>query len=54
MQRLKRGEAVEEEPAEGLFKGTDDTRQRTREATDFGIKVKGVEDVAVRLAKFIG
>ncbi|MGH2956201.1 MAG: RelA/SpoT family protein [Solirubrobacterales bacterium] len=51
MQRLKRGEAVEEEPAEGLIKGTDDARQRTREATDFGIKVKGVDDVAVRLAK---
>jgi GTP diphosphokinase / guanosine-3',5'-bis(diphosphate) 3'-diphosphatase len=51
MQRLKRGEAVEEEPAEGLIKGIDDSRQRTREATSFGIKVKGVEDVAVRLAK---
>ena len=51
MQRLKRGEAVEEEPAEGLIKGTDDARRRTREATDFGIKVKGIEDVVVRLAK---
>ena len=51
MQRLKRGEAVEEEPAEGLIKGTDDLRRRTREATSFGIKVKGVEQVAVRLAK---
>jgi guanosine-3',5'-bis(diphosphate) 3'-pyrophosphohydrolase len=51
MQRLKRGEAVEEEPAEGLIRGTDDSRQRTREATSFGIKVKGVDDVAVRLAK---
>src|SRR5262249_57612789 len=51
MQRLKRGEAVEEEPAEGLIKGTDDARMRTREATSFGIKVKGVDDVAVRLAK---
>ena len=27
MQRLKRGEAVEEEPAEGLIKGTDDSRR---------------------------
>ena len=43
MQRLKRGEAVEEEPAEGLIKGTDDARRRTKEATSFGIKVKGVE-----------
>ncbi len=51
MQRLKRGEAVEEEPAEGLVKGTDDSRRRTEEAGDFGIKVKGVDDVAVRLAK---
>jgi GTP diphosphokinase / guanosine-3',5'-bis(diphosphate) 3'-diphosphatase len=51
MQRLKRGEAVEEEPAEGLIRGSDDARRRTREATSFGIKVKGVDDVAVRLAK---
>jgi GTP pyrophosphokinase len=52
LQRLKRGEAVEEEPAEGLIKGTDDARMmRTRQAGDFGIQVKGVEDVAVRLAK---
>src|SRR4029079_5836425 len=43
MQRLKRGGAVEEEPAEGLIKGTDDARRRTKEATSFGIKVKGVE-----------
>jgi GTP pyrophosphokinase len=51
MQRLKRGEAVEEEPVEGLIRGTDDAQRRTREAASFGIKVKGVEDVAVRLAK---
>jgi GTP pyrophosphokinase len=51
MQRLKRGEAVTEEPAEGLLKGADDSRRRTEEATSFGIKVKGVDDVAVRLAK---
>jgi GTP pyrophosphokinase len=51
MQRLKRGEAVEEEPAEGLLKGTDDSRRRTKEATSFGIKVKGIDEVAVRLAK---
>jgi GTP pyrophosphokinase len=51
MQRLKRGEAVEEEPAEGLIRGSDDSRRRTREATSFGIKVKGVDDIAVRLAK---
>ena len=51
MQRLKRGEAVEEEPAEGLIKGADDSRRRVKEATSFGIKVKGVDEVAVRLAK---
>ncbi len=51
MQRLKRGEAVEEEPAEGLIKGGDDSRRRVKEATSFGIKVKGVDEVAVRLAK---
>src|SRR4029079_6812270 len=40
LQRLKRGEAVEEEPAEGLIKGTDDARMmRTRQAGDFGIQV---------------
>jgi GTP diphosphokinase / guanosine-3',5'-bis(diphosphate) 3'-diphosphatase len=52
MQRLKRGEAVEEEAAEGLLKkGGDESRRRTRDATSFGIKVKGVDEVAVRLAK---
>ena len=51
MQRLKRGEAVADEPTEGLIKGTDDARQRIREATSYGIKVKGVDKVAVRLAK---
>jgi GTP pyrophosphokinase len=51
MQRLKRGEAVEPEPAEGLVKGADHTRRRVREAGSFGIKVKGIDDVAVRLAK---
>jgi len=51
MQRLKRGEAVEKEPAEGLLSGADDARRRIREASGYGIKVKGVDDVAVRLAK---
>jgi GTP diphosphokinase / guanosine-3',5'-bis(diphosphate) 3'-diphosphatase len=52
MQRLKRGEAVEEQqPAEGLIKGSDDSRRRVKEATSFGISVKGVDSVAVRLAK---
>jgi guanosine-3',5'-bis(diphosphate) 3'-pyrophosphohydrolase len=52
MQRLKAGEAVtEDEPLEGLLRGSEDTRRRTHEASNFGIKVKGVEDVALRLAK---
>ncbi len=51
IQRLKRGEAVEDEPIEGLVRRRDHASRRTREATKFGIKVKGVDDVAVRLAK---
>jgi guanosine-3',5'-bis(diphosphate) 3'-pyrophosphohydrolase len=51
IQRLKRGEAVEDEPIEGLVRRRDHAGRRTREATKFGIKVKGVDDVAVRLAK---
>jgi GTP pyrophosphokinase len=52
MQRLKRGEAVvEQQPADGLLRGDDLPRKRVEEATSFGIKVKGVEEVAVRLAK---
>ena len=51
MQRLKRGEGVEEQPADSLTKSSDDSRRRVREATSFGIKVKGVDSVSVRLAK---
>ena len=51
MQRLKQGEAaVEDEPTTGLITG-DPSRRRTQEATSYGIKVKGVDEVAVRLAK---
>jgi GTP pyrophosphokinase len=51
MQRLKAGEAVEEEPA-GLSSGREDDRsRRTREASNYGIVVKGADNVAVRLAK---
>jgi GTP pyrophosphokinase len=35
----------------GLIKGSDDSRRRVKEATSFGISVKGVDEVAVRLAK---
>jgi GTP diphosphokinase / guanosine-3',5'-bis(diphosphate) 3'-diphosphatase len=51
MQRLKACDAVtEEEPVEGLLRGSEAPR-RTREASDYGIRVKGVENVALRLAK---
>jgi len=51
MQRLKAGEAVEEAPA-GLNSGREDERsRRTREASNYGIVVKGADNVAVRLAK---
>ena len=50
MQRLKAGEAVEERPA-GLSDGREDHARRTKDASNYGIRVKGVENVAVRLAK---
>ncbi len=50
MQRLKAGEAVAEEPA-GLAGGREDKARRTRDASHFGIGVKGADNVAVRLAK---
>ena len=56
-QRLKAGEAVgEEEAAEtdtetGVLHGKHERHRATVEATDYGIKVEGVEDVMVRLAK---
>jgi GTP diphosphokinase / guanosine-3',5'-bis(diphosphate) 3'-diphosphatase len=52
MQRLKAGEAVADDaPLEGLIHGRDDDARRTLDAANFGIKVKGVDQVAVRLAK---
>jgi guanosine-3',5'-bis(diphosphate) 3'-pyrophosphohydrolase len=51
MLRLKAGEeAVEEHPTE-LSDGRDDRARRTKDASNYGITVKGVENVAVRLAK---
>jgi len=49
LQRLKAGEGVEEDsdPAPGR----EDRARRTKDASNFGITVKGVENVAVRLAK---
>jgi guanosine-3',5'-bis(diphosphate) 3'-pyrophosphohydrolase len=49
MQRLKTGEGVEEETAPEV--GRDDRARRTKDASNYGITVKGVENVAVRLAK---
>jgi guanosine-3',5'-bis(diphosphate) 3'-pyrophosphohydrolase len=52
MQRLKAGEAVDQEQTvDDLISGRDDRNVRVREASNYGIQVKGVEDVAVRLAK---
>jgi GTP pyrophosphokinase len=51
MQRLKAGEAVEERPA-ALSDGRDEDRaRRTKDASTYGIAVKGADNVAVRLAK---
>jgi guanosine-3',5'-bis(diphosphate) 3'-pyrophosphohydrolase len=51
MQRLKEGEAVEErEPID--FEGArEDKARRTKDASEYGIRVKGASNVAVRLAK---
>ena len=54
LQRLKQGEAAEEEdtPAETLVTpGRRTRRQPTGSATNYGIRVEGVDDVMVRLAK---
>jgi guanosine-3',5'-bis(diphosphate) 3'-pyrophosphohydrolase len=50
LQRLKTGEAVDEDD---LLPATEhsDRARRTKDASNYGIAVKGVEDVAVRLAK---
>jgi len=53
MQRLKAGEAAEDEtdPAEALVSTRRARRQPTGKAGSYGIRVDGVEDVLVRLAK---
>jgi guanosine-3',5'-bis(diphosphate) 3'-pyrophosphohydrolase len=52
MQRLKAGESVDQEAAvDDLISDRDDKLVRTREASNYGIRVKGIDDVAVRLAK---
>jgi GTP pyrophosphokinase len=53
MQRLKQGEAAEEDndPAQELVSTRRARRQPTGKAGSYGIRVDGVEDVLVRLAK---
>jgi GTP pyrophosphokinase len=51
MQRLKEGEAVEDRPGEAPGRAREDLARRTKDASNYGIAVKGVENVAVRLAK---
>jgi GTP diphosphokinase / guanosine-3',5'-bis(diphosphate) 3'-diphosphatase len=54
-QRLKQGEAVAGDETEArlasVLEGRDERQRRTQEASDYGIKVKGVDDVMIRLAK---
>jgi GTP diphosphokinase / guanosine-3',5'-bis(diphosphate) 3'-diphosphatase len=55
MQRLKLGEGVEGTETEsrlaGVLEGKDERQRRITEASSYGIKVEGVDDVMVRLAK---
>ena len=52
LQRLKQGEAVvEERPGEGLVRGKDERARPVGTASRYGIKVEGIDDVMVRLAK---
>ena len=55
MQRLKSGDAVAGDETEarlaGVLEGRDERQRRTQDASNYGIKVEGVDDVVVRLAK---
>ena len=52
MQRLKQGEAaVEEQPGEGLVRGKEERARPEGSASRYGIRVEGIDDVMVRLAK---
>jgi GTP diphosphokinase / guanosine-3',5'-bis(diphosphate) 3'-diphosphatase len=53
MQRLKQGEAADAPPTAGdeLLLERADRRRPTTSSTKFGIRVEGVEDVMIRLAK---
>ncbi len=51
IQRLKQGEAVDEDTPSALIDKTSDRARRTKHASNYGIAVKGADNVAVRLAK---
>jgi guanosine-3',5'-bis(diphosphate) 3'-pyrophosphohydrolase len=55
LQRLKAGDAVAggetESRLEGVLEGRDERERRTQQASGYGIAVKGIDDVMVRLAK---
>jgi GTP diphosphokinase / guanosine-3',5'-bis(diphosphate) 3'-diphosphatase len=52
IQRLKQGEAVDESPTSlPTDRRTEDRARRTKDASNYGITVKGADNVAVRLAK---
>src|SRR3954468_7411112 len=55
MQRLKSGDAVAGDETEsrlaGVLEGRDERQRRAQDASNYGIKVDGVDDVVVRLAK---
>jgi GTP pyrophosphokinase len=55
LQRLKQGEAVAGDETESrlasVLEGRDERQRRTQDSKNYGIIVKGVEDVMVRLAK---
>jgi GTP diphosphokinase / guanosine-3',5'-bis(diphosphate) 3'-diphosphatase len=51
MQRLKEGEAVEDREPLGFEGAREDKARRTKDASNYGIRVKGADNVAVRLAK---
>lgn len=51
IQRLRQGEIIEPAPVENIESGRPKRSRAIREASEFGIKVEGVGDVALRLAK---
>jgi GTP pyrophosphokinase len=51
LQRLKQGDAVEERPGEDLARAKEEHARPTGTASRYGIKVAGIDDVMVRIAK---